>query len=36
MIQNALRFNEPNVSETSKELKMTRHALSYQIKKLGL
>jgi len=36
MIQNALRRNESNVTATAKELKMTRHALSYRIKKLGL
>jgi len=36
MIQNALRRNESNVQATAKELKMTRHALSYRIKKLGL
>ena len=36
MIQNALRRNESNVPSTAKELKMTRHALSYRMKKLGL
>ncbi|MDP6904198.1 MAG: helix-turn-helix domain-containing protein [Verrucomicrobiota bacterium] len=36
MIQNALRRNESNVTTTAKELKMTRHALSYRRKKLGL
>ena len=36
MIQNALRRNESNATATAKELKMTRHALSYRMKKLGL
>ena len=36
MIQDALRRNESNVTATAKKLKMTRHALSYRIKKLGL
>ncbi len=36
MIQNALRRNESSIAETAKELKMTRHSLSYRRKKLGL
>ena len=36
MIQNALQRNKSSIEATAKELKMTRHALSYRRKKLGL
>jgi DNA-binding NtrC family response regulator len=36
MIQNALQRNKSSIEATAKELKMTRHALSYRRKKLDL